>query len=147
MKNTALIICILIIIAGVFYIMNIPTPEPEIHIETVWDTETTWVDVDPIIITKYVPKLVWDTLKIWDTLYITEVAEMDTSFKEGDLFIQYFLEPQLFKLEWNPKPLPIVTNTITNTVYLAYDPAWYETRTAGFIAGSSLTGFLVWLIK
>ncbi len=148
MKNTLLIICVLIIVAGIFYITNIPGPEPEIYVETIFDevTDTLYIQADPE--TLRVPaRVLWDTLKIRDTVYFTEVAEMDTAFKEGELFVQYFYEPQLFNLKWEPYPVPTVTKTITETIHLPYRPRWYETRTFGFITGCLLTGTLVWMVK
>lgn len=148
MKNTLLIICVLIIVAGAFYITNIPEPEPEIYVETVFDAvaETTYLPSKPETI-RVPGKVVWDTLYIWDTVYATEVAEMDTAFKEGELFVQYFYKPQLFNLEWEPYPVPTVTKTITETIHLPYRPSWYETRTFGFITGCLMTGTLVWMVK
>ena len=150
MKNTLLIICVLIIIAGIFYVRNIPTPEPEIYIETVFDevADTTYLPAVPE--TLRIPgRVKWDTLKIHDTVFATQMAEMDTTFKEGELNVKYFYKPQLFTVNWDPYPLPYITKTqtIKETIHLPYEPAWYETRTFGFVTGCFLTGTLVWMIK
>lgn len=147
MKNTALIICVLIIIAGMLYIITSPEPEPIIHTETIFNTDTIFVPSEPEVIIKQVEILKYDTIVFKDTIYLTEVAEMDTSFKEGDLSIKYYYEPKVFNVIWNPKPMPVITNTITNTVHLPYNPRWYEKPQTGFIAGSLLTGFLIFLVK
>jgi hypothetical protein len=147
MKNTLLIICVLIIVAGAFYVMNSYDPEPVVHVETIYEKDTIYIVGETQIITKTITKTRIDTVLIRDTLFITEIAEMDTAFKEGELFVQYFLEPQIFNLEWNPYPVPVVTKTIKETIHLPYDAAWYETRTFGFLTGCLLTGTLVWMVK
>jgi hypothetical protein len=111
--------------------------------EILSQVDTVYIEKEPIKIIKYVEKLRIDTVYAQDTLYITEVASIDTTFNEGELSVDYYVIPQLFNIEWNPYPQGI----ITKTEYIYCNPKWYEKPIINMAIGALFTGGIVWLIK
>ncbi len=112
---------------------------------TVYKSDTVYVEQKPVTIIKYVEKLRIDTVHVKDTVYITEVASIDTVFNEGELSVDYYIIPQYFDIAWNPYPQSIIVKT--KYVYIPYKPKWYEKPAVSMAIGALFTGGVVWLVK
>jgi len=104
---------------------------------TVTRVDTIFAEPEFIYIPKYVAKVHYDTIFQTDTVYLTKVAELDTSFKEGELNVKYFYVPEMFSLTWNPSQIPTIKETeyIETTVSIPYTPKWWEKPSVVFLGG------------
>lgn len=112
---------------------------------TVYKSDTVYVEQEPVKIIKYVDKLRIDTVHVKDTVYITEVASIDTVFNEGELSVDYYIIPQYFDIAWSPYPKSVIIKT--KHIYIPYNPKWYEKPMVNMAIGALFTGGIVWLTK
>lgn len=138
-------ILLILVIAGLIW--YIATQEPEIvtNTETITDVDTVYIEKEPIKIVKYIEKLETDTIHVRDTVYITEVASIDTVFDEGELSVDYYVIPQIFDIEWSPYPKTVIMNT--KYVHIYHKAKWYEKPLINVAMGAVFTGGVVWLVK
>jgi len=122
-------------------------PDNEIIIQT----DTIYVEGEPQVVyqlgkIEYITKkeIQIDTLIVSkiDTIVFNidtiQIAKADTSFKEGNLKVQYYFPPiNYFKFNWQPNPIPV----ITMIQYLDYEPKWYERKEVWGLTGLSM-GFI-----
>lgn len=96
----------------------------EVKRDTITVVDTAYIEKEPIRIKETV--VVRDTIiKHRDRFIETEVAEFDTTFKEGSkLEISYYLSPRVFDIKYDPAPVEIrtVTETVTETIEIRPNP-------------------------
>ena len=133
-----------VIALGLSNIYTITPPSVTPDTVTVTEIDTVFTEPEFIFIPKYVAQVHYDTIFQTDTVYITKVAEMDTSFKEGKLNVKYFYAPETFSLTWNPSPIPTIKETkyINVPVVAPYKPTWYRRPDIAFLAGALFTGII-----